>query len=529
MRYLTKTLLGALLATTMLAGAAGAKTLVYCSEGSPENFNPQINTTGTSLDAARHVYNQLVEFEPGTTNVVAGLAEKWEVSADGKTVTFHLRKGVKFHSNKAFKPTRDFDADDVLFSFNRMWKDDNAYHKVSGGAYDYFNDMDMPNILASIEKKDDLTVVFNLKQPNAPVLANLAMDFATILSAEYADVMLKAGTPEKVDQEPVGTGPFSFVTYQKDAAIRFKAFPDYFRGKAKIDDLVYAITKDPTARYAKLKANECQVMIAPNPADLAAMKADPAVTVLEQAGLNIGYLSMNLTKPPFDKKEVRQAINMALDRDSILKEVYQGAGQKAKNPIPPTIWSYDEATKDYPYDPVKAKAMLEAAGVKDLKSDLWYMPVQRPYNPNGKRMAEMMQADLAKVGITVELKTFEWGEYRKRLQAGEHQMGLLGWTGDNGDPDNFFFLLGCPDGKPAGQNLSKWCNKDFDAGLVEARNIADNAARSAIYKKMQAIVKDEAPWVTIAHSTVFEPVRKEVTGYKVSPLGRHEFYDVDVK
>ena len=529
MRHVTKALLGALFATTMLVAAAEAKTLVYCSEGSPENFNPQINTTGTSFDAARPVYNQLVEFEPGTTKVVPGLADSWDVSADGKTVTFHLHKGVKFHSNKGFKPTRDFNADDVLFTFNRMWKDDSPYHKVSGGAYDYFNDMDMPNILDSIEKKDDLTVVFHLKQPNAAMLANLAMDFATILSGEYADVMLKAGTPEKVDQEPIGTGPWMLDKYQKDAVIRFKAFPEHFRGKAKIDDLVYAITPDATARYAKLKAGECQVMIAPNPADLAAMKADAAITVLEQAGLNIGYLSLNASKPPFDKKDVRQAINMAIDRDSILKEVYQGAGQKAKNPIPPTLWSYDEGTKDYPYDPAKAKAMLEAAGVKDLKSDLWYMPVQRPYNPNGKRMAEMMQADLAKVGITVELKSYEWGEYRKRLGAGEHQMGLLGWTGDNGDPDNFFFLLGCPDGKAGSSNNSKWCDKEFDADLVAARNLSDQAKRAEIYKKMQAIAKDGAAWVTIAHSTVFEPVRKEVTGYKVSPLGSHQFYWTDVK
>jgi len=529
MRHATRALLGALFATTMLVAAAQAKTLVYCSEGSPENFNPQINTTGTSFDAARPVYNQLVEFEPGTTKVVPGLADSWDVSEDGKTVTFHLHKGVKFHSNKNFKPTRDFNADDVLFTFNRMWKDDSPYHKVSGGAYDYFNDMDMPNILDSIEKKDDLTVVFHLKQPNAAMLANLAMDFATILSGEYADAMLKAGTPEKVDQEPIGTGPWMLVNYQKDAAIRFKAFPEHFRGKAKIDDLVYAITPDATARYAKLKANECQVMIAPNPADLAAMKVDPAVTVLEQAGLNIGYLSLNASKPPFDKKEVRQAINMAIDRDSILKEVYQGAGQKAKNPIPPTMWSYDDTTKDYPYDPAKAKAMLEAAGVKDLKSDLWYMPVQRPYNPNGKRMAEMMQADLAKVGISVELKSYEWGEYRKRLGAGEHQMGLLGWTGDNGDPDNFFFLLGCQDGKAGNSNNSKWCDKEFDADLVAARNLSDQAKRTEIYKKMQAIAKDGAAWVTIAHSTVFEPIRKEVTGYKVSPLGSHQFYWTDVK
>jgi dipeptide transport system substrate-binding protein len=525
----SKLVVAALLGASLMASPVMAKSLVYCSEGSPENFNPQINTTGTSLDAARPVYNQLVEFAPGTVNVVPALAEKWEVSADGKTITFNLRKGVKFGATKYFTPTRDFNADDVLFSFNRQWKEDNAYHKVSGGAYDYFNDMGMPDLLESIEKTDEYTVVFKLKEPNAPIIANLAMDFATIMSAEYADAMMAAGTPEKLDQEPVGTGPFSFVAYQKDAVIRFKARADYWGGAPKIDDLVFAITPDASARYAKIKANECQVMIAPNPADLEIIKADPNVTLLEQAGLNIGYLALNAQKAPFDNVKVRQAINYAIDRDSILKEVYQGAGQKAKNLIPPTIWSYNDAITDYPFDQEKAKALLAEAGVTSLESDLWYMPVQRPYNPNGKRMAEMMQADLAKVGIKVELKSFEWGEYRKRLQAGEHQMGLLGWTGDNGDPDNFFFLLGCAGGTPAGQNISKWCNKEFDDLLMSARTLTDVKERSALYAKMQEISKAEAPQVTIAHSTVFEPVRKEVEGYKVSPLGRHEFTGVSVK
>ena len=527
-----RTLFGAaLLGSTMLvAGVAEAKSLVYCSEGSPENFTPAMNTTGTSLDAARPVYNQLVEFERGSTNVVAGLAESWEVSPDGMTITFKLRKGVKFHSGvNGFTPSRDFNADDVLWSFERQWKAEHPYAKVSGGAYDYFNDMGMPDLLKSIEKIDDNTVKVTLSAPNAPIIANLAMDFGTIHSAEYAQYLMDKGTPEQFDQIPVGTGPFMFVDYQKDAVIRFKANPDYFGGKAAIDDLIYAITPDPTARYAKLKAGECQVMIAPNPADLDAMSKDEAVNLLSQAGLNIGYLAMNALKPPFDKVEVRQAVNMAIDRDAILKEVYQGAGQKAKNPLPPTIWSYDEATVDYEYNPDKAKEMLKAAGVENLATDLWWMPVQRPYNPNAKRMAEMMQADLAKVGINAELKSFEWGEYRKRMQAGEHQMGLLGWTGDNGDPDNFLFLLACnADGTPKAQNIAKWCNKDFDAKLAQGTQLSEKADREAVYKEMQAIFKKEAPWVTIAHSTVFEPVSKKVVDYKISPFGRHEFYGVDV-
>ncbi|MFZ5677006.1 MAG: ABC transporter substrate-binding protein [Pseudomonadota bacterium] len=524
------TLTSALLVSTMLAaGAAGAKTLVYCSEGSPENFTPALNTTGTSLDAARPVFNQLVEFERGSTNVVPALAESYEVSPDGLVVTFKLRKGVKFHSGvNGFTPTRDFNADDVLWSFERQWKADHPYNKVSGGAFDYFNDMDMPKLLKSLEKVDDYTVKMTLNEPNAPILANLAMDFGTIGSAEYAKFLTDKGKPEEFDQIPVGTGPYQFVAYQKDAVIRFKAFDAYWGGKAKIDNLVYAITPDATARYAKMKAGECHVMGYPNPADLEAMGKDEGLNLMQQAGLNIGYLAMNVTKKPFDNVEVRRAINMAIDRDSILKEVYQGAGQKAKNLIPPTIWSYNDQIKDYEYNPEKAKEMLKAAGVESLQSDLWWMPVQRPYNPNAKRMAEMMQADLAKVGITVELKSYEWGEYRKRLQAGEHQMGLLGWTGDNGDPDNFFFLLGCTGAREGGQNLSKWCNKDFEDKLQQAKKLSEKADRTKLYEEMQVIAHDEAPQVTIAHSTVFEPVSKKVSDYKISPFGRHEFYGVDI-
>jgi dipeptide transport system substrate-binding protein len=193
-------LASALMMGTMLAaGAAHAKTLVYCSEGSPENFTPALNITGTSLDAARPVFNQLVEFARGSTNVVPGLAESWEVSPDGTVITFHLRKGVKFHSGvNGFTPTRDFNADDVLWSFNRQWKADHPYAKVSGGAYDYFNDMGMPDLLKSIEKIDDYTVKMTLNEPNAPIMANLAMDFATIQSAEYAQYLLDKKTPEQL-------------------------------------------------------------------------------------------------------------------------------------------------------------------------------------------------------------------------------------------------------------------------------------------------------------------------------------------
>jgi dipeptide transport system substrate-binding protein len=522
--------LGVALGFALAANPAAAKTLVYCSEGSPEGFNPELYTSGTTFDASsRAIFNRLVEFERGTTKIVPALAESWDVSDDGLEYTFHLRPGVKFHSTKNFAPTRDFNADDVVFSFERQLAPEHPFHNVSGGNYVYFDSMDMQNLLKSVEKVDDMTVKFVLNHPEAPFIANLAMDFASILSAEYAQAMMDAGTPEKVDLEPVGTGPFQLVDYQTDAVIRYKANPDYWAGPAKIDNLIFAITPDAAVRYQKLKANECQVMPYPNPADIEAMKADADISVLEQEGLNVGYLAFNTQKEPFTDKRVRQALNMATNKQAILDVVFQGAGKIAKNPIPPTIWSYNDAVKDYPYDPDAAKKLLEEAGYgKGFKTNIWAMPVQRPYNPNARRMAELIQADWAKVGVQADIVTYEWGEYLKRSRQGEHDTVLLGWTGDNGDPDNFLYVLLSCAATDSGSNRARWCYKPFDDLLEQAKRTSDVAKRTELYEQAQVIFKEEAPWITIAHSVVFMPVRKEVVDYKIDPFGGHIFYGVDL-
>ena len=519
----------AVAATLCVAMPAQAKTLVFCSEGSPEGFNPAFYTAGTTFDASSQaIYNRLVEFERGTTNIVPALAEDWTISGDGLEYTFNLRKGVKFQTTKDFTPTRDFNADDVVFSFLRQLKKDHPYHAVSGGSYEYFNGMSMPDLLKDVVKVDDHTVKFVLNRPEAPMIANLGMDFASIFSAEYADAMMKAGTPEKVDLEPVGTGPFQLVAYQKDAVIRYKSHPGYWAGKAPIDNLVFAITPDANVRYQKLRAGECHVMPYPNPADLEAMRSDDEINLLQQEGLNVGYLGFNVEKKPYDDKKVRQALNMAINKQAIIDVVFQGAGKAAKNPIPPTIWSYNDAVEDYPYDPEKAKKLLAEAGVKDLKTNIWAMPVQRPYNPNARRMAELIQADWEKVGVTAEIVSFEWGEYLKRSKEGEHDTVLLGWTGDNGDPDNFLaVLLGC-DGV-GGSNRARWCHKPFEDLIQKAKTVSEQEDRVELYKQAQTVFKEEAPWVTIAHSNVFKPVRKEVVDFRINPLGTHVFYGVDLK
>lgn len=511
--------------------AVAKGTLVYCSEGSPEGFQPQFFSTGTTFDAVSvPMFNRLVEFELGTTNIIPALAESWTVSPDGKTYTFKLRKGVRFHSNANFKPTRDFDADDVLFSWHRMADDNHPFHKFTAGqTFAYFDDMGMKNIVDKVEKLDDYGVRFSLKRPEAPFLADMAMDFASILSMEYFDAMRARGTPNAADVYPIGTGPFEFVSYQKDATIRYKAFDSYWKGRPKIDNLIYSITRDATARYAKLETGECQVMAFPKPADLDAMRKDPRLVIQQKEGLNIGYIAFNVEKRPFDNKLVRQALNYATNKAAILKAVYQGNGQVAKNPIPPILWGYNDAVQDYAYDPAKARQLLAQAGYANgFDVDLWYLPVTRPYNPDGKRMAELIQADWEKVGVRAKLVTYEWAEYRKRSKSGEQTVMMFGWSGDNGDPDNFFVpLLGCEAVKGGG-NVSRWCNKPFEDLVIKAAQTPRQADRAKLYEQAQVVVREEAPWITIAHSVRFDALRKEVRGYRMDATAHHYFNNVEI-
>lgn len=525
-----RTLLATTVLATMLATTAQAKTLVYCSEGSPEGFDPALYTAGTTFDASsKTVYNRLVEFKIGTTETIPGVAESYTVSDDGTEYTFKIRPGVKFHTTEFFTPTRDLNADDVIFSFERQLKGDNAFNKyVEGASWEYFNGMSMPDLLKSIDKVDDMTVKFVLNRPEAPFVANMAMDFASILSKEYADSLAASGTQSDLNQKPVGTGPFQFVAYQPDAVIRYKANPDYWGGVQKIDDLVFAITTDASVRQQKLMAGECQVAPYPNPADIESLKGNDALQVMEQEGLNVGYLAYNALVPPFDNANVRKALNMAINKPAILDAVFQGAGQAAKNPIPPTMWSYNDAIQDDPYDPEAAKAMLAEAGVKDLSMKVWAMPVQRPYNPNARRMAELIQEDFSKIGVKVEIVSYEWGEYLAKSKEKDRDGAvLLGWTGDNGDPDNFLaVLLGC-DGV-GGSNRAQWCNPEFEKLIQDAKVKLTQAERAKLYEEAQVVFKREAPWATIAHSVVFMPMSKKVSGYVMDPLGGHWFTGVDI-
>lgn len=521
----------ALIAAFAASSASAASTLKYCSEGSPAGFDPGMLTAGTDFDAAAEtVFNRLVEFERGSTRLQPGLAEKWETSADGLTYTFHLRKGVKFHSSETFKPTREFNADDVVFTFERQASKDHPFRKAYPGEFSYFTDMGFDTNIVKVEKVDPLTVKFTLKSVDAAFLADLAMSFASIQSAEYADSLLKAGKASQINSAPIGTGPFVFKSYQKDAIIRFAANKDYWKkGEVKVDNLVFAITTDSAVRAQKLKAGECDIAFQPKPADVAVLKQDNTINMMSQAGFNVGYVSYNVKHKPLDNVLVRRALDMAINKKAIIEAVYQGSGQPAVAPMPPTQWGYNKNLKDAAYSPDAAKALLAKAGLpKGFEISLWAMPVQRPYNPNAKLMAEMIQADWAKIGVTAKITSYEWGEYLKRAKQGESDAGLFGWTGDNGDPDNWLGVnLGCD--AVGGNNYAQWCDKAFDKLIIDAKQTTDVKKRTDLYTKAQEIFKKETPWTTVAHSIVNVPVSKKVKDFKISPFGLMSFYGVSVK
>ncbi|WP_116139759.1 ABC transporter substrate-binding protein [Trinickia diaoshuihuensis] len=520
-----------LAATSSHAADIPNKTLVYCSEGSPAGFDPAQYTTGTDFTANTFtVYNRLVEFKRGSTEIEPGLAESWDVSSDGKVYTFHLRHGVKFQTAEYFKPTREFNADDVVFTFERMLDTNEPFRKAYPVQFPYFTDMGLDKLITKIDKIDLYTVRFTLKEVNAPFLQNMAMEFASILSKEYADQLLKEGKAADINQKPLGTGPFIFKSYTKDATIRFTGNPDYWKpGAVKLKNLIFSITTDASVRAQKLKRNECQVMSYPKPADIADLKKDPDISMPSQAGFNLGYLSYNVTHKPLDNVDVRRALDMAVNKKAIVESVYQGAGQPAKAPMPPTQWSYDGNLPMAAYDTAKAKALLAKAGFPNgFEITLWAMPVQRPYNPNAKLMAEMIQSDWAKIGVKAKIVTYEWGEYIKRAHAGEDDTMLIGWNGDNGDPDNWLgTLLGCE--AVHGNNFSEWCYKPFDEQIQKGRTTNGQDARTKIYMQAQQIFAEQLPFSPIAHSTLYQPTTKNVVDMRIDPLGYARFDGVSLK
>jgi ABC-type transport system substrate-binding protein len=503
------------LAATPKAGG----TIVFGRGGDSVGLDPAYETDGNSFMICDNVLEALVSYADESTAIEPGLAKSWDISPDGKTYTFHLREGVKFHDGTPFN------ADAVVFSIGRQMTERKVKFHGKGWEIppqdrppEYWKTMQMDATVDMIEATGEHTVVFRLKKVEAPFLANMGMDFADIISPT---AFMK--NPKEFIRNPVGTGPFKFVQWIKDDRIVLEKNKDYWDKSAGpyLDRVVFRTIPDNTARFLEIKTGSIHICQFPNPDDIPMAAKDSKLKIVSQPGMNIGYLSFNHTKPLWQNVHMRKAIAYAIDRKAIVDNLYQGLGQVAKNPIPPTMWGYNDAIQPYPYSVEKAKEELAKAGYPDGKGlpeiTLWSMPVPRPYNPLGQKVGEAMQSDLAKVGIKAKPVTFDWGTYLKRQREQPPDMDLfqLGWTGDNGDPDNFLAVL--LDGLADSSVRTQWKNDAYHKLMIDGRQTIDQKKRAEIYKKAQEIVHEEVPFVCIAHSTVTWPMLKNVQNFKLHP------------
>jgi len=516
------TLIVFLCAGMALAAPKQGGTLVFGRGGDSVGLDAAYETDGNSFMICDNIYETLIAYKDESTELEPGLAKSWTIAPDGKTYTFELRKGVKFHDGSPFN------ADAVVFSIGRMMKERNV--KYFGQGWDipaqertpeYWVSMEMDDTVGAIEATGEYTVVFKLKRVEAPFLANMGMDFAGIISPT---AFLK--NPKEFLRNPVGTGPFKFVKWVKDDRIILEKNADYWDKSAGpyLDKVVFRSIPENSVRFLELKAGSIHICQFPNPADVELARKDPNIKLISQPGMNIGYLSFNHTKEPWKSNiHLRKAIAHAINRKAIVDNIYQGMGQIAKNPIPPTMWGYNTEVPGFKYDVELAKQELAKAGFPEGKGlpeiTLWSMPVPRPYNPDGLKIGVAMAADLAKVGINARVVSYEWGTYLKRQREQPQDMDLfqLGWTGDNGDPDNFLAVLF--DGLASSSIRTQWHNESYHNYMLQGKQTVDQAKRTEIYKAALQLIYDEVPVISIAHSTVIWPARNNVMDFKLHPTG----------
>lgn len=499
--------------------------IIYCSESTPANFNPQLDTSATTSDASSHqLYDRLLDFDPETGRIVPSLASSWSVSDDGLIYTFQLRKDVAFHTTEYFTPTRTFNADDVLFSLNRWRQPQHFYHEVSGGRYPYFESLGLAENIASITRINGYRVEIKLNERDSSFLANLATDFSVILSAEYAKALAKERLKERIDHFPIGTGPYKFESYRQDQYIRYRAHENHWKQAPSSERLIYDITPKSSIRMAKLMTGECDAIAFPAQTELDIIRNRPDLELAEKPGLNVGFWAFNTQRPPFDDPDVRRALAYAIDKNTLLEAVYFDSAARAKSLLPAASWAYQNDAEDTAYNPIMARQLLDEAGIEPgFTMTIWAMPIERAYNPNAAKMAELIQRYLNEVDINVNIVTYDWSTFRRHLREGLHDSVLIGWSADNGDPDNFYRpLLSC-EAMTSGTNRAMWCNERYDRLLNLALETDNLAQRKAIYEQVNHLLYKELPIVPIAHAYRYQAYRNELKGMQINPYGGIRF------
>lgn len=507
-------------------GKETEQVLVYARGGDSTSLDFASVSDGESSRVTKNIYESLLDYDKDSFEIVPGLAHDWEVSEDGLTYTFFLEEGVKFHDGT------DFNAEAVKINFERWSDPDNEYgFKDDGYIYPLYGAMfggyqgDDGHIIKEVNVKGDHEVEFVLNEPLGSFLQTMAMHYFAITSPAALE---EYGS--KINENPVGTGPFKFVSWTKDDQIVLEKNEDYRKdGLPKLDKVIYKVIPDNAARLIALRSGEVDIIDDVNPDDAAGIESDDNLQLFERSENNVGYLGFNNQKEPLNNKQVRQAINHAIDKQSIIDALYAGYATQSKNLIPPNYLGHNDDVKGYEYDPEKAKELLAEAGYKDgFDIELWVMPVSRPYMPDPEKVSEIIQNNLGQVGINVKIVREEWAPYLEKTAKGDQDLYLLGWSGTNGDPNYFFDSLLHSD-SIGGENRNFYENKEVDKLLDQARMSVDQEERAKFYKEAQELINEDAPAALLVHSKPLVAAQSNVKNFVPHPSTSDPLAEVELE
>jgi len=483
--------------------AQPAGTLVVGLVAEPVNLDPPQVTDLNSNRVGRRIVETLVTFPEESTQIVPGLAESWTISKDGLQYTFKLRRGITFHDGTPLN------AEAVKFSIERQINPSHPAYKL--GKYPFANFF-FGNVKA-VEVLSEERVAFLLNEARASFIAVLAQGAASIVSPT---AVMKWGPDYPT--HPVGTGPFRFASWDRGQRVVLEKNPTYWKYPVKVERVIYRPIVEDQARLTELLTGTLDVIVGV-PADFVSqLEQNAKITLLKQVGAHVWYLGMNNQKKPFDDKRVRQALNYAVNKDAIVKDVLKGTGAASRGPVLPGTWGADPALKPYPYDPERAKKLLAEAGYPSGFSTTLWVPESGSGMQAPVAMSTVMQSNLKAVGVNVSLQTMEWGAYLAKLRTKEQELFALSWMAGTEDPDMVMYpLLHSSQWTPVGPNRALYKNARFDTLLQQARLTTDQAKRAQLYREAQRVLVDDAPWVFVDHEIQIAALSKRVQGFKLHP------------
>jgi peptide/nickel transport system substrate-binding protein len=476
----------------------GPETLVMIIESSPTNLDPRVGLDGQSERIDGLLFDNLLSRDEHL-NVRPGLAERWEI-ADPKTYIFHLHRGVKFSDGRALTSR------DVKWSYDSLLQ--GKIRSTKSAAYRFVDRIDAP---------DDYTVVFHLKEPWAALLWNLA-------GGEGMGIV-PYGSLDEITRNPIGSGPFRFVSAEQDRDVVVERNETYWGPKTALERVRFMVVVDTTTRALELRKGSADIApVNALPPDMVlALQREPRLTVVRGPGTVLGYMAFNLRDPILKDVRVRQAIAYALDREPFIHYVWHDFARPAMSVLPPESWAYDDKVKQYSHDPARARQLLDAAGYPEKDGVRFHLNMKTSIEESSRSMASVFQQQLREIGIVLNIRSFEFATFFSDVTHGEFQVYSLRWIGGNEDPDIFEYAFHSAKIIPNGANRQFYSNPRVDALIDKARAELDQNTRKQDYAELQRILAEDLPYIDLWYFDNVMVYSRRVKDLQLNPSGNYDF------